>query len=79
MATLTPSAATFEFDPAHGTELDVYLPPRDAHQHDDTPAVQERPAVVYFHGGGMTSGGKVDLLFPDWLPSACLPPRSRPR
>lgn len=48
--------------------LDVYLPPDDVDQQSTQQLIQYRPAVVYFHGGGLTVGNRRSW-FPTWLKS----------
>lgn len=48
----------------HPILIDVY-PPTLAHNHRIAPAV---PAVLYFHGGGLTVGNRASW-FPSWLQS----------
>jgi acetyl esterase/lipase len=42
----------------HDIKLDYYLPPN---------AKGALPAVIYYHGGGMTAGSRKDGQFPHWL------------
>jgi len=55
---------TFTYKEVDGINilLDVYLPP------DVTQQAKHRPAVVYFHGGGLTVGNRRSW-FPTWLQS----------
>lgn len=59
------SALTFTYKEVDGIRilLDVYLPPDDVVQH-----AKHCPAVVYFHGGGLTVGNRRSW-FPTWLKS----------
>lgn len=43
----------------HDIKLDYYLPPN---------ASGNRPAIIYYHGGGMTAGSRrCEWGFPHWL------------
>lgn len=42
----------------HDIQLDYYLPPN---------ATGTLPAVIYYHGGGMTAGSRRDFQFPRWI------------
>src|SRR5882724_9417918 len=57
-----PQCLTFPYKNKLGrlTELDLYLPPPQ----NTSPSL--RPALVYFHGGGLTAGDKTSW-FPFWL------------
>ncbi|KAJ5118202.1 Alpha/Beta hydrolase protein [Penicillium atrosanguineum] len=46
----------------HNIQLDYYLPPS---------AKGTLPAVIYYHGGGMTAGSRRDFQFPRWLYDHC--------
>ncbi|KAH7128864.1 Alpha/Beta hydrolase protein [Dactylonectria macrodidyma] len=46
----------------HDIKLDFYLPPK---------ADGALPAVIYYHGGGMTAGSRRDRQFPHWLYDHC--------
>ncbi len=50
---------TFVYDTVNNVALDVYLP-------SETYATP-RPAVIAFHGGGITAGSKRDAFFPTYL------------
>ncbi|KAG1849890.1 Alpha/Beta hydrolase protein [Suillus subalutaceus] len=59
---------TFTYKEVDGISvlLDVYLPPDDVDQQFTGQAIQYHPAVVYFHGGGLTIGNRRSW-FPTWL------------
>lgn len=42
----------------HDVKLDYYLPPN---------ASGNLPAIIYYHGGGMTAGSRRGMGFPHWL------------
>ncbi|KAG1791828.1 Alpha/Beta hydrolase protein [Suillus plorans] len=67
------SPLTFSYKEVDGIRvlLDVYLPPDDVDQQFSQQVIQYRPAVVYFHGGGLTVGNKRSW-FPTWLKSRLL-------
>ncbi|OGM43315.1 hypothetical protein ABOM_008684 [Aspergillus bombycis] len=46
----------------HEIKLDYYLPPREEGC---------LPAVIYYHGGGMTAGSRRGMGFPHWLYGDC--------
>lgn len=52
--------------------LDVYLPPDNVDQQFTQQAIQYHPAVVYFHGGGLSVGNRRSW-FPTWLKSQFKP------
>lgn len=62
------SPLTFTYKEVDGIRvlLDVYLPPDEVDQQFTRQVT--RPAVVYFHGGGLTVGNKRSW-FPTWLKS----------
>ncbi|KIK41933.1 hypothetical protein CY34DRAFT_84478 [Suillus luteus UH-Slu-Lm8-n1] len=62
------SLLTFTYKEVDGIRvlLDVYLPPDEVDQQFTRQVT--RPAVVYFHGGGLTVGNKRSW-FPTWLKS----------
>ncbi|KAG2033452.1 Alpha/Beta hydrolase protein [Suillus americanus] len=64
------SPLTFTYKEVDGIRvlLDVYLPPDsdDVDQQFTGQAIQYHPAVVYFHGGGLTVGNRRSW-FPTWL------------
>ncbi|KAG2125641.1 Alpha/Beta hydrolase protein [Suillus cothurnatus] len=64
------SPLTFIYKEVDGIRvlLDVYLPPNDVDQQLTGQPIQYRPAVVYFHGGGLTVGNRRSW-FPTWLKS----------
>ncbi|KAG1818639.1 Alpha/Beta hydrolase protein [Suillus subaureus] len=64
------SPLTFTYKEVDGVRvlLDVYLPPDDVDQQFTGQAIQYHPAVVYFHGGGLTVGNRRSW-FPTWLKS----------
>jgi acetyl esterase/lipase len=66
------SPLTFIYKEVDGIRvlLDVYLPPNDVDQQLTGQPIQYRPAVVYFHGGGLTVGNR-QSWFPTWFKS-CL-------
>ncbi|PYH75541.1 hypothetical protein BO82DRAFT_20735 [Aspergillus uvarum CBS 121591] len=43
----------------HDIKLDYYLPRNTTSGH--------LPAIIYYHGGGMTAGSRRDGHFPTWL------------
>lgn len=49
-------------------DMDVYLPSMK----DSTPETKPVPAVVFFHGGGLTVGNRRSW-FPDWFKGMRLP------
>lgn len=66
MAEVTPTTVTYKKLGDLTLHIDVYPPtPRF-----DAPV----PAVVYFHGGGMTAGDRASW-FPTWLHSPFFPSR----
>jgi len=69
--TIVGSPLTFTYKEVDGISimLDVYLPPDNvSQQHTDRPDAKHCPAVVYFHGGGLTVGNRRSW-FPAWLTS----------
>ncbi|WVR09479.1 hypothetical protein IAU60_006547 [Kwoniella sp. DSM 27419] len=54
----SPSPLTYTFDEVNHIDFDLYLPPT---------AKGSIPAVIAFHGGGMTSGSKKDMLAPTYM------------
>jgi acetyl esterase/lipase len=66
------SPLTFKYKEVDGIRvlLDIYLPPDDVtvDQQFTRQVIQYRPAVVYFHGGGLTVGNR-QSWFPTWLKS----------
>lgn len=68
------SPLTFIYKEVDGIRvlLDIYLPPDDVDQQFVQQVIQYRPAVVYFHGGGLTVGNKRSW-FPTWLKSQFQP------
>ncbi|OJJ70437.1 hypothetical protein ASPBRDRAFT_44599 [Aspergillus brasiliensis CBS 101740] len=46
----------------HDVKLDYYLPPN---------ASGNLPAIIYYHGGGMTAGSRRGFGFPHWLYNHC--------
>ncbi|PYH93844.1 alpha/beta-hydrolase [Aspergillus ellipticus CBS 707.79] len=46
----------------HDVKLDYYLPPN---------ASGNLPAIIYYHGGGMTAGSRRGMGFPRWLYNHC--------
>ncbi|KAG2106542.1 Alpha/Beta hydrolase protein [Suillus discolor] len=64
------SPLTFIYKEVDGIRvlLDVYLPPDGADQQFAQQVTQYHPAVVYFHGGGLTVGNRRSW-FPTWLKS----------
>lgn len=68
------SPLTFIYKEVDGIRvlLDVYLPPNDVDQQLTGQPIQHRPAVVYFHGGGLTVGNRRSW-FPTWLKSQFQP------
>ncbi|WWD04121.1 hypothetical protein V865_002187 [Kwoniella europaea PYCC6329] len=64
---------TFTYDPINKIDLDVYLPTNDTIQGDRVDVdIKSLPALIFFHGGGLTSGSKKDLYFPKYLMEQCL-------
>ncbi|KAG1732406.1 Alpha/Beta hydrolase protein [Suillus paluster] len=64
------SPLTFIYKEIDGirVSLDVYLPPDGNVDQQCSQQVKHCPAVVYFHGGGLTVGNK-QSWFPTWLKS----------
>ncbi|KAJ5753580.1 alpha/beta-hydrolase, partial [Penicillium nucicola] len=47
----------------HDIKMDYYLPPATS--------TGSLPAMIYYHGGGMTAGSRRSLSFPHWLYAHC--------
>ena len=50
---------TVRYDHAHALDLDVFT--------SDVSNPGSKPAVVFFHGGGMVAGSRKSLFFQKWL------------
>ncbi|RDW72395.1 alpha/beta hydrolase [Aspergillus mulundensis] len=49
----------------HPIHMDYYLPPRTATTTDSL------PALIYYHGGGMTTGSRREAPWPTWMYTHC--------